>query len=126
MPQYELRLVSSNQKEHIYVRYAKEEDAAKDFVPQVIINDDFDNPVPLEGELVSIKEMEIYAIFQLDQDSYEQVKQIAEQHGLQARKAVGAFCLEVTGRGDWIESDWVKNYFMRATNWIHFRFRRTS
>ncbi|MGG6263190.1 hypothetical protein ACQ4M3_07910 [Leptolyngbya sp. AN03gr2] len=116
MPQYKLTFRSQD-KDHIYIRFGKTETEAKNFTPLKVV--DSDHSIPLNGKLVDVDEMEVWAVFQLNPSTYKEVKEIAESQELSAEKADGSYCLKVKGKGDWIKLDWVKSYTILSSNWIY-------
>jgi len=129
MLQYKLTY-RSVERDHVYIRLAKDEESAVEFTPSRVLNGDFDHPVdfaPFEVELIEVEEMEIWAVVQcadsklLKQkacDQYLRFKAKFEQCGLSATKAVGSYCLEIRGKGDWMESSLMIGCHVLNSNWL--------
>lgn len=118
MPQYELTFLDKKGKEHKCPKWGENPAAVESFVPLVVIDDDSDNPVCLDGTLIQIEEMEIFADFALDKETYFTVKKFAEEQGLTARKVTMPYRLRVAGKGEWIKSSWVNNFRIVDSNWL--------
>ena len=121
MSQYKITYAKGS-KEHVYIRQALDIGEVTNFIPYICNPDNLDEqvPVPLNGVLISIEEMEINTVFELSNDAeFIAVKELAERNGLTAEKAIGVYCLEVVGIGSWMRQGWVKSYRVLFTNWLY-------
>jgi hypothetical protein len=119
MPQFKLIFQDLDGVNHEYIRHGINKEEALDFTPMSVVNDDFDNIIPLDAEFISIEEMKIWVVFHLDESNWFNVKSLAESRGLTAKKDTGSYCLKVSGFGDWVLlEDWIKGFKVLNSNWL--------
>jgi hypothetical protein len=98
-------------EKHTYFSYASSAEKVKDFRPKIVIDEDYENLQPLPYSTMTVEEVTVSIVFQLpDVISCKETFKIAKNKGLKAEKATGYCCIQISGKGDWMNEAWLKDY----------------